>query len=173
MTIKNTEHNARNSQTARSLHDRRGPPDKVGLSEKHQWEKQERFLLAFRECGTVLHAALRADIGRTMVYNWNETDAQGFKERWDHARHAYREKWEALMDERLADPQGNRGSDILLMFKLKALYPERYRETITLVDDTAKDLLKRLRVGGAATVTVKAKELPEGKDHHRGTRARG
>jgi hypothetical protein len=34
------------------------------------------------------------------------------------------------MDERLADPKGNRGSDILLMFKLKAERPEKYREDV-------------------------------------------
>ena len=33
-----------------------------------------------------------------------------------------------MIDDRLENPQGNRGSDILLMFKAKAEMPEKYRE---------------------------------------------
>ena len=36
--------------------------------------------------------------------------------------------------DRLENPQGNRGSDPLLMFKTKAEMPEKYREDIKLLD---------------------------------------
>ena len=46
---------------------------------------------------------------------------------------------------RLEDPQGNRGSDILLMFALKGAYPEKYKDTVVVTDTSAKDLIAKLR----------------------------
>ena len=60
---------------------------------------------------------------------------------------------EGLIDSRLANPEGNRGSDILLMFKAKAEMPEKYREEVKIVDTSAtKDLLAELRRLGQAKV---------------------
>jgi hypothetical protein len=39
----------------------------------------------------------------------------------------YVKAWEQWMDNWLENPQGNRGSDILRMFKMKAEKPEKYR----------------------------------------------
>jgi len=137
--------------------DEEGPPEEVGppldslnTRQKRSLEKQRLFLEHFAKCGTVLHAAEGAGLERTTIYWWDTHDHLGFKQRWEQARHSYREAAEKLMDERLTDPTGNRGSDILLMFKLKALYPEKYKDAVVVTDDTAKDLLDRLRRGGKA-----------------------
>ena len=37
------------------------------------------------------------------------------------------------MDKRLENPQGNRGSDILYLFKMKAERPEKYREEVNVI----------------------------------------
>lgn len=124
--------------------ERKIPPHPSRILEKRQHDAQERFLELFSRCGVVSVASAAAGVGRRTVYDWDRGDVQGFTERWEDARHTYREAAEAQMDERLADPTGNRGSDILLMFKLKALYPEKYREAVVVVDDTAKRLLDRL-----------------------------
>jgi hypothetical protein len=42
----------------------------------------------------------------------------------------YCERIEEDIDERLGNPKGNRGSDILLMFKAKAEMPGKYREDV-------------------------------------------
>jgi hypothetical protein len=61
-----------------------------------------------------------------------------------HQRHV--EYWESLMDERLQNPKGNRGSDVLLMFKLKAEKPEKYREEVKVVGiEASKQMMDRLR----------------------------
>jgi len=49
------------------------------------------------------------------------------------------------MDERLENPTGNRGSDVLMMFKLKAEAPEKYREITTARDSPGRDLLTELK----------------------------
>ena len=39
-----------------------------------------------------------------------------------------------MIDDRLEDPKGNRGSDVLLMFKAKAEMPEKYREEVKVLN---------------------------------------
>jgi hypothetical protein len=58
----------------------------------------------------------------------------------------YVESIEQEMDDRLSNPTGNRGSDVLLMFELKAEAPEKYREGAKVVGvEAPKQMLDRLR----------------------------
>ena len=123
--------------------------DALDTQAKHSLEKQDRFLKLFAQHGNVAQTAAGCGVGRSTIYAWERDDYLSFAKRWEQARHAYREAAEAQMDARLADPTGNRGSDILLMFKLKALWPDKYREAVVVVDDTAKRLLDRLGRGRA------------------------
>jgi hypothetical protein len=64
----------------------------------------------------------------------------------EDAHQGYVESVERTMNDRLANPQGNRGSDVLLMFKLKAEAPEKYREGVKVVGvDASKQMMDRLR----------------------------
>src|SRR5918992_2727520 len=77
----------------------------------------------------------------------------------------YVEMWEGSMNERLRNPQGNRGSDILLMFKLKAERPEKYREEVKVLNTEAPiRMLEMLKELGKReleqTVEGEYKELP-------------
>ena len=49
------------------------------------------------------------------------------------------------MHERLADPAGNRGSDVLLIFALKAVRREKYGDNGQPDDEAARELIKELR----------------------------
>ncbi len=63
------------------------------------------------------------------------------------------------MNQRLTDPKGNRGSDILLMFSLKAEAPDKYREAVVVGDDTAKQVLEKLgKVYGGPKKEVPGKD---------------
>jgi hypothetical protein len=65
------------------------------------------------------------------------------------------------MDDRLAHPQGNRGSDILMMFKLKAEAPQKYREEVKVVGiDQSKMMLDKLREMASKDVQQAALEAP-------------
>jgi hypothetical protein len=64
----------------------------------------------------------------------------------EYAHQDYREFLEGLIHERLVNPQGNRGSDILLMFKEKAEWPEKYREEVKVIGvDASKQMMDKLR----------------------------
>jgi len=46
---------------------------------------------------------------------------------------------------RLKDPKGNQGSDVLLMAMLNARWPERYRKNSEGKDERAKEALQEIR----------------------------
>ena len=129
-----------------------GLPANCGTTEKARWEKQERFCKAYAVLGSFWRAEKAASIHWSTRTYWVEHDIYGFRRRMQAAQEAYTAYWEAHMDSRLEDPKGNRGSDILLMFKLKALNPAKYRETITLQPSSdTKELLDVFRKLGAAS----------------------
>ena len=61
-----------------------------------------------------------------------------FKERLGAAKEAFRESLEDIMFQRLRDPKTH---PVLLIFALKAHWPQKYRDDATPPDDTAKEVL--------------------------------
>ena len=138
-----------------------GAPEEFGflyrsapLEKARVWDRQEAFLVAYRDSGKIGKAAKAIELTRWAVDKWLQSDVFGFRERMKAAHVDYCEdKLEARMEARLANPEGNRGSDILLMFQLKAEMPSKYREEVKIVDTSAtKDLLEELRRLGRARV---------------------
>ena len=121
------------------------PPDGLNAYEKRRREQQERFLAQYGRTGNITSAAEASGVARRSHYNWIRDDALGYRARFDSAREQYADQLERIVHERLTDPTGNSGSDILLMFMLKALRPEKYREAMPVADDVAKDTLAELR----------------------------
>jgi hypothetical protein len=110
------------------------------------WDRQEAFLIAYAQLGTILHGAKAAGLHRNTVNHWIATDLYSFKKRMELAHQDYCDHIERMIDERLANPQGNRGSDILLMFKAKAEMPEKYREEVKVLGmEGPKEMLARLK----------------------------
>jgi len=70
---------------------------------------------------------------------------EGFKDLFDLANHSYRESLEDMAQERLENPQGNRGSDVLLIYQLNARWPERYRANTEGRESAAKEALQEIR----------------------------
>jgi hypothetical protein len=66
------------------------------------------------------------------------------------------------MDARLENPQGNRGSDVLYMFKMKAEKPEKYRENVQVTGlEPMTQLLEEARKLAARDIQ-RRKELEAG-----------
>ncbi len=87
-------------------------------------QKKEAFLAAYADCGTILHAARAVGISRQTVYNWQQAD-----EDFAVAMHAStRDVRDDLFAE--ARKRAKDGSDTLLIFLLKALDPEMFRENV-------------------------------------------
>ena len=50
-----------------------------------------------------------------------------------------------MVRDRLTNPQGNRGSDVLLISQLNARWPEKYKRGTQEQEDTARETLETLR----------------------------
>ncbi len=98
------------------------------VEKRRVWQRQETFLAAYRQCGKIGKAAEAVGLTRWAVDWWNKKDIFQFRERINMAHLDHVERWEEQMDDRLENPQGNRGSDVLLMSKLRAEQPDKYRE---------------------------------------------
>lgn len=103
-------------------------------------KKKEAFILALAKTGNVSAACKRAKVSRPTVYRHKREDTT-FAELWEEAEDVYVELLEAEADRRAKTgtlkPVFYQGkevgkvrefSDTLLMFRLKALRPDKYRE---------------------------------------------
>ncbi len=88
---------------------------------KRQWEKA--FLAALENSGSVTAAAAAAGISRVRAYELRKLDP-AFATLWDQALETGAD---LLQDE--ARRRAFAGSDVLLMFLLKGLVPQRWRES--------------------------------------------
>ena len=101
------------------------------------------FLAAFRETGNVRLACEAAGVGRSSHYRWLEKDPE-YRAAFDVAKEDATDVLEAEAHRRavegIEEPVGwykgvaggtvRRYSDVLLIFLLKSLRPERYRERV-------------------------------------------
>lgn len=88
---------------------------------KDHW--REAFLLALENTGSVTEASKAAGIDRVTAYRCKRTDSVFAKE-WEEA---LERSADTLTDE--ARKRAFNGSDVLLMFLLKGLQPQRWRES--------------------------------------------
>jgi hypothetical protein len=121
------------------------------------------FLEAFRRCGKIGKAAKASGLTRWAVYYWQRDDVFSFNWRLEAAHEDYCEYWEQGMDDRLENPQGNRGSDILYMFKMKAEKPGKYRENVQIVGvEPVTQMLDRLTEIAARRLERERQQLEGG-----------
>jgi hypothetical protein len=88
---------------------------------KQRW--QRAFLAALEQTGSVTEAAAAAQISRRAAYN-ARSDHPAFGKQWDEALDV---SADALEDE--ARRRAFAGSDVLLMFLLKGIRPQKWRES--------------------------------------------
>ena len=96
-------------------------------NKKRTTATQEAFLTALAKVGNVSAAAKMAGVTRQATYRWRKDDE--FKVRWDEAIDEAIEGLEFELLKRAT--QGKKPSDVLLMFALKGLKPEKYRDNHT------------------------------------------
>lgn len=105
--------------------------------------EQRAFLAAFREMGVIKRACEVAEVGRTTHYEWLER-IPGYREAYDAAKEDAADNLEAEVYRRAVKGvrkpvgwyMGKAGgyvreySDVLLIFYLKGLRPEKFRERV-------------------------------------------
>jgi hypothetical protein len=122
--------------------------------------RKKAFLNALSLHGNVLEACEISKTGRSLAYQWREKD-QDFAAAWLEAIEIGADRLELHIHERIRDAE--KPSDVLAIFMLKGLRPEKYRENYSFTGD--------LNVTGGLTLSAdidgqieaRAAELAEAK----------
>ena len=120
---------------------------------------QDAFLVAYAQLGTITAAAEAAGIHRRTHGTWLESDHDGYREKWEHANQQFADSLEKLAFDRIQNPEGNRGSDVLLITMLNAHKPEKYKRMES-PNSVAADLVASIKaMAKERTVKVRAVEV--------------
>ena len=107
-------------------------------------ERQDRYLRAYAELGTIRNAAKVAEIDRSTVDRWFKEDLHGFRSRYDHARQSHREYLESKMFALIEEMKPGQ-NPTLLIFALNGAWPEKYKMNVAGNEDNAKQTLSEIR----------------------------
>ena len=91
----------------------------------------------------MLPAARAAGITRATVYAWGRDDVHGFRQRFEHAKHEFREGLGDGMFEVMKEKPAQ--TQLLRIFSLRAAWPEKYHEMPLDLDDEAREALREVR----------------------------
>jgi hypothetical protein len=140
-----------------------GFPSNATVGQRAVWNRQEMFLEAYKKCGKRAQAAKTVGLTLWCVDKWVGADVYSIQKRMELAHREFCENViEQEIDNRLADPKGNRGSDILLMFKAKAEMPSKYREDVKVVGmEPVREMLDRLTEMAARRLERERRELEQ------------
>ena len=129
-------------------------------SKESVMERQDRYLRAYSELGTVRNAAKVAEIDRSTVDRWFKDDLHGFRAKYDHARQSHREYLESKMFALIEEMKPGQ-NPTLLIFALNGAWPEKYKMNVAGNEDNAKQTLSEIR-----KLAKEAKEVvvPNGDD---------
>ena len=133
----------------------------LGVKPEDVKARQDKFLEIYEsdEGGTIVHAAEQVGISRNTVRLWRTKDVQGFVRRFEVAHRTFAERGEKnWLYKRLKDPKCHPN---LVMFALKALLPQKYRELAMNTDITGEtiiDELKRVRKQLTESAKTEAEE---------------
>jgi hypothetical protein len=128
-----------------------GFPEKPTHRELQCWENQQRFLRRYAERGKFVLSAADAGISIQAIYKWQHSDKFNFNKRFELAYQAYRETLEEDMDEYIRETKHN--SQIIQIFRMKAAWPEKYRDDAKPQQtDAAQELLDRLTAMAARDI---------------------
>ena len=111
---------------------------------KRREPRQDAFLAAYARLGTIQAAADHVGMHRQGHYRWLELNEGDYRTRWDAAQQTFNDSLEKLAFDRIQNPEGNRGSDVLLITMLNAHKPEKYRR-MEKPDNTALDVIREIK----------------------------
>ena len=120
-------------------------------------KRKALFLAAYEEWGTIKKSCELSGITRKTFKNWNYTDTE-FSNDMAEAKRTFGETLEAIALDRVKNPDKNRGSDVLLLGLLNANMPAKYRPSIAMDQDSAKELITEWR---KASQSVNKDKSPE------------
>jgi len=102
--------------------------------------RQDAFLAAYAEVGSLRAAADACEIPRDTVSSWNRTDVQGFRARYSQAKEVFREYLQDLAVGRVQQQKPN-DNPVLLITLLNAHWPEKYRRDGQVASNGVKEMM--------------------------------
>jgi hypothetical protein len=124
------------------------PSHMIGRSNKERKEDAAKrkvlFLATYEEWGTVKKACEVSGISRRTYREWAYSD-YAFSGNLAESKKAFGEALEEIALERVKNPDKGRGSDVLLLGLLNANMSEKYRPTMALNEDSAREVITELR----------------------------
>ena len=136
----------------------------LGTKDRNTWDNQESFLSFMGEYGTIKKSCELSGVNAESTRRWRNDNVLGFKERFRLAQDAYGDHLEAMVHERLTNPQGNRGSDVLLMGALNANRPDKWRPNVKITHDVDNELIAQLQRLQNLAPAPEPKALPPGQE---------
>lgn len=102
--------------------------------------RQDAFLAAYILIGSVKGAAEAVPVPRATVMKWSSNNVLGFKERYIEAQEDFRESLQDMAMDRVKNQKPG-DNPVLLITMLNAHWPEKYRRTGYLADNSAKEIM--------------------------------
>ena len=108
---------------------------------------QETFCNAYGKLGSITKAVAVAGVSRETVRQWEQNDAHGFRQQLRDAQATYRDMLESMALDRVQNPEGNRGSDTLLIALNNANNPDKWKgnQASIVVEDSVLQALASLQ----------------------------
>ena len=127
-------------------------------------QRQRDFCEALGKLGSITKAASLAGVSRETIRLWERDDRSGFRQKLRDAHATYADMLESMALERVQNPEGNRGSDTLLI-ALNNANSEKWKgnQVSVVVEDSVLQALTSLQALDAATrATLPAPAVVEG-----------
>ena len=127
-------------------------------------QRQADFCAALGKLGSITKAASLAGVSRETIRLWERDDRSGFRQKLRDAHATYADMLESMALERVQNPEGNRGSDTLLI-ALNNANSEKWKgnQVSVVVEDSVLQALTSLQALDAATrATLPAPDVVEG-----------
>ena len=116
----------------------------LSASQKRRVRNQIRFLKCYSETRSKSVSARYAGVNYRTMMKWISVNSYGFADRIEEADIQFCENLEQLALERVK-LQDAKSNPVLLITLLNANLPNKYRPTVVVSDDTAKNVLSELR----------------------------
>ena len=127
-------------------------------------QRQSDFCEALGKLGSITKAASLAGVSRETIRLWERDDRSGFRQKLRDAHATYADMLESMALERVQNPEGNRGSDTLLI-ALNNANSEKWKgnQVSVVVEDSVLQALTSLQALDAATrAPLPAPDVVEG-----------
>ena len=120
--------------------------DSLDYRQRQTYQRQEVFLEAYVQYGTLLKAAEIANCHYDCAYQWRKRDAFHWIERWQQAVERRREHAERkYVLDRLDNPHGNYGTDVLAIAYMNRIDPDHWRRDIQVTHEVGREVMATLQ----------------------------